>query len=287
MTEAGSNVGAPSGEYVFDVVGLGIGSATEQFVNLCTSAGFTVVAVGPNRFRLARVYRPTWATVVAACTALAAGLGLLFLLVKRTDTAEGTIIEDRSGVRLRVTGSLPAELAERIRRSLQPAGSARSALKSPEVVTVLPVLSPPAAPAVHQTFAPPVASIVTTSTDATVHKATLLGSAGTTESGATLQLPSGRSIKVGAGAVIGRAPMPDPRLPSALLYPIEDPSLSKTHLSVGASADGVWVTDLHSRNGTHLIQHGVQHQCTPGERVHVPFGAQIIAGELHILVVNS
>lgn len=283
MKGAGTTSAGVAGEYVFDVVGMGIGAATEQFVDLCTSAGYTVVAVGPNRMRLARVYRPAWASAVAVLTAVAAGLGLLFLLVKRTESAEATIVEDRAGIRLRVVGTLTADLPEQIKRTLHRSGVIAPGVAEParDQANMVP------SAITRETFAPSVVTVVTTATDETLHRASLPPPLPHTTAGALLQLAGGRVIRVGQGAVLGRAPAPDPQLPAALLHPINDMSLSKTHLSVVSAADGVLVTDHHSKNGTILVVGEVQQSCAPGQRVLAPFGAQVLAGELRISVIRA
>jgi hypothetical protein len=101
-----------------------------------------------------------------------------------------------------------------------------------------------------------------------------------------LQFADGRAIGVGAGGVLGRDPNDDPSLPGASLYPIAHPSLSKTHLSFGPIPTGVWVSDHHSTNGTVVSANGIAVSCTPGARVEAPFGAQIVAGDV-VLVVGS
>jgi hypothetical protein len=283
MKGAGTTGAAAAGEHVFDVVGMGVGAATEQFVALCTSAGYTVVAVGPNRMRLARVYRPTWASVTAALTAVAAGMGLLFLLVKRTETAEATIVEDRAGIRLRVVGTLTAELAEQIKRTLHKGGVSAPVMSGAarDQANIIP------STIARETFAPSVVSVVTTATDETLHRSSLPPPLPPPTAEAVLQLADGRVIRVGTGAVLGRSPAPDPQLPAALLHPIDDLSLSKTHLSVVSTSEGVWVTDHHSKNGTHLVVGGVQQSCAPGQRVLAPFGAHVLAGELRLSVVRA
>lgn len=101
-----------------------------------------------------------------------------------------------------------------------------------------------------------------------------------------LLFADGRSIGVGVGGVLGRDPNEDPALPGGQLHPIPDPSLSKTHLSFGPLPTGVWVLDHHSTNGTVVSTNGLTVPCTPGVRCEAPFGAQVVAGDV-VLVVGS
>lgn len=73
-------------------------------------------------------------------------------------------------------------------------------------------------------------------------------------------------------------------LPGGHLYPISDPSLSKTHLSFGPLPHGVWVLDHHSTNGTVVSANGMSMPCTPGVRVDALFGG-VIAGDVSLQVV--
>ena len=271
--------GQPSGamEQLIEVNGLGLGAASERVVQVATVHGYTVVASGPNRFRMARTYRPQWALIAAVATAVFVGLGLLFLLVKRTETGDVVVAEDRSGVKVRLTGALQPAVIDALRQALgaaSPAGAPAAAATSFQQAVVAPVVSQPAvvapavvAPVVSQPVAaaPPVVSSVRVVEP-------------------MLVFDDGRSIGVGAGGVIGRDPGADPALPGAQLYPIADPSLSKTHLSFGPLPHGVWVLDHHSTNGTVVSANGVAVPCTPGERVEAPFGARIVAGDVSMVV---
>lgn len=281
MRSADLNSVNPPGEHLIEVVGLGVGAAADAFVRLADQRGFTVVAVSPNRFRLARVYRPAWATTLAICTAPAAGLGLLFLLVKRAEGGDAVIVEDRTGVKLRLTGEIPPTLVDAARIALK--GSTATA---PIAGSVAPQDPSPKSPITQQptmavpSFAPP----PTPEAEATVHRRNLVDSL---ERGAVLVLSSGRTLQVGRGAVLGRAPSPDPQVPAAVLLAVDEPSLSKTHFTVGPLPHGVWIVDHHSTNGTSVVKGGQAIPCNPGVRAEVPFGSHLLAGELQIQVVAS
>jgi hypothetical protein len=271
MESAGLGSNVATTEHSIDVVGLGIGAAAEMFVRVSSEAGYTVVATAPNRFRLARVHRPTWASFLAVATAVFAGLGLLFLLVKRTEAGEGAIVEDRSGVKLRLTGGLPNDLVDRLRSALT-AVPQRSGT-GPTAVSFRPSGDhwPAAVATVEQ---PP----------ALLQPAPISAHTVPRTAAAILVLADGRFIAVGAGAVLGRSPSPDAQLPAAAAYAVDEPSLSKTHATFGPLPTGVWVVDHHSTNGTTVFAEGQATQCRPGVRVEAPFGSHVIAGELQILV---
>lgn len=71
----------------------------------------------------------------------------------------------------------------------------------------------------------------------------------------------GQSLIVDAKCMIGRKPdVSDPDTPGVLALPIRDDSLSvsKTHAMLGLDADGLWVMDWGSRNGTFVAPAGQQ-----------------------------
>jgi hypothetical protein len=263
-------------ERVIEVKGRGPGATSEAFVNTATEFGLTVVAAGPNRFRVARSYRPGWAVGLAIVTSLCVGLGLLFLLVKRTESADAVITEDRTGVRIRIVGNLSPSIVDRIEAAISvapaarggatatPAALAPNALPGAVPTAPYPAASPPPAP---QTFTPAVVPVAGPMTRF------------------SLVLADGRRLPVANGGVIGRNPRPDLAAPGAALVPIDDPSLSKTHLSFGPSDSGVWLVDLHSTNGTHVVLGSLTNRCEPGQRITVPAGAVVMAGDVRLTVV--
>ena len=273
MSDAGSYSAAPMGgaaavesrvgEDVIPTNGLGLGASTQRFVDVASATGYSVVATGPNRFRLARTYRPMWASVMALATAVFVGLGLFFLLVKRTETGDAVVVEDRSGVKLRLTGALHPHLVEQLRVAF---ATTQAVNAVPPAASFMPV--PACAESVHSPLPPPVVEPPRSTRP-------------------VLTFVNGRSVLVGAGGVIGCNPDVDPQLPGAQLITISDPSLSKTHVTIGPSSTGIWVVDHHSTNGTSVRSRGVVFPCTPGVRTDVPFGAQLIAGEVQISVSST
>lgn len=267
---------------VIDVMDMGVGAAAEAFVQLCSSAGFTVVALGPSQFRAARARRPQWATITAILTAIFCGLGLLLLLVKRTESADAVIVEDRTGIQMRITGALPPELMAQIRSVV-----GERSFEVPYTSSFAP--SVPVAPAAQAgtLLPPPVAPMRPAQPphiERHVHAIDAVADTVVRRQSAVLILDDGRSIEVGAGAVVGRAPSPVAEEPSAVPFPVDDPSLSRTHVSFGPRPGGVWLVDHHSTNGTVVLASGARYECRPGERVDVPFGAEVIAGEVRMMV---
>lgn len=267
-----------SAEQLIEVSKLGLGATSERFTQIAMGQGYTVVAVGPNRFRVARVYRPTWAVVAAVPTVALCGIGLLFLLVKNTETGDATITEDRTGVKVRLTGTLRSQFLTDLRSAMW-----SSEHPAPDVG--------PGAVAQRSGFAP--AAPTGTPSPMTERGGTPLVDAATVPRKSrpanriaelSLVLADGRSIAVAEGGVIGRDPSADPSMPWAALHAIPDPSLSKTHLSVGPLPKGVWILDHHSTNGTSVVSNGVKTPCTPGMRAEAPIGAQVIAGDLRMEV---
>ena len=282
MGQAGSQPGGAQ-EHLIEATGLGPGAAADRVVQVAMAHGYTVVASGPNRFRMARTYRPKWALFAAVGTAVFVGLGLLFLLVKRTETGDVVVAEDRSGVKVRLTGQLQQPVIDALRSALgsaaatsTPNSNQATAQSAPAPAAVVPAVVPVVVPAIssYQPAPPPVVQ-------PTVVQPTYVQP---TVAQAVLVLGGGQVIFVGAGGVLGRDPSLDSGASGGQLYPIADPSLSKTHLSFGPLPTGVWVQDHHSTNGTVVTANGVAAACAPGARVEAPFGAQILAGDVSLLV---
>ena len=69
-----------------------------------------------------------------------------------------------------------------------------------------------------------------------------------------MELPDGRTIEIRETTVVGRNPSPPADAPGAATVSLADhtKSVSKTHAMVQARDGLVWITDLHSTNGTVL-----------------------------------
>lgn len=99
---------------------------------------------------------------------------------------------------------------------------------------------------------------------------------------AVLRLWDGRRLTLEGLALVGRNPTTRPGEAEPLhRLTLDDPtrSVSKTHVAIGVDADGVWVTDRGSTNGT-VVQgaDGSRVECTPDVAVRVPRGATVRLG---------
>lgn len=281
MQSGGGGTG-PVMERVIEVRGRGPGASADAFVRAAGDLGLTVVATGPNRFRLARTYRPGWAVALAVVTSLCVGLGLLFLLVKRTESADAVIVEDRMGVHIRIVGSLNPAILDRLESSVtsvadpRPSGQVSAAAPHRDVPPTMPAGQPASTPASFGAAATPSFNPPTTPVVPAVSRPAAR---------VVFALSDGRRVTIANGGVVGRNPRPDLAAPGASLVPVDDPSLSKSHLTFGPSDGGVWVVDLHSTNGTSIEVGNVITRCEPGHRVSAPLGAVVIAGDVRLPVV--
>ncbi len=283
---------------------MGLGRAAESLVQIATRQGFAVAASGPNRFRFAKTFRPTWANVLTLVLAPFMGLGLLFLLVKRTEACEAILIEDRAGVRINLSGDVSPALFVAIHEELSSGES--TAIPVPMPTAFAPQAVLPLAPApTNAPYPAPIGASFSTPSftapdDRTMTVAQLAAmrlpesdrtmtvaqmAAMRTTVAPSLRFIDGRMVPVGAGLVLGRNPDADAQLPSAQLVPVNDPSLSKTHASFGPTSRGIWVQDHHSTNGTSVQLEGSTTMCQPGARVEVPIGGAVVLGEVHLAVV--
>ncbi len=73
-----------------------------------------------------------------------------------------------------------------------------------------------------------------------------------------VELPDGRRMPVAGALSFGRDPIADSAAPNTVLVPVDDPlkSMSKTHARIDLIAGEVFVTDLHSTNGTSVREPG-------------------------------
>ncbi len=100
-------------------------------------------------------------------------------------------------------------------------------------------------------------------------------------------LPDGAVVRFVADVVVGRNPVAPPQAPSATPVPLDDSarSVSKTHALIELRDGMVWVTDLHSTNGTTLTNNvGEALQCEPGVAMPVGDGWRIGFGEYSLAV---
>jgi hypothetical protein len=87
----------------------------QSFVTAAAGAnGYTLNTAGPNSLVLTRKFLPTWAIVVAIIGAFFLLLGLLFLLVRTTETLTVTLAETDGGTRVTISGLATPEMMARL-----------------------------------------------------------------------------------------------------------------------------------------------------------------------------
>ncbi|NYE96614.1 putative RDD family membrane protein YckC [Psychromicrobium silvestre] len=97
----------------------------------------------------------------------------------------------------------------------------------------------------------------------------------------------GRTAIVSGAALIGRNPSgyDSEVIDQLIAVPDESRSISKTHLHVQAAAEGLWVTDRQSTNGSAVVSaEGMVNRLTPGNAVLAPFGSTIRFGDRSLAV---
>lgn len=78
---------------------------SEVVPSLTVNGGYTLIAQDTQTLTLTKKYRPTWATVLAVLGVLFFLIGLLFLLVKETQTIILSFSPSGKGTRVMVTGA--------------------------------------------------------------------------------------------------------------------------------------------------------------------------------------
>lgn len=155
-----------------------------------------------------------------------------------------------------------------------------------------PVAAPAPAPApVPQPAAPEVSDDLPDDLEATRFSVSSRRSAGdgSLPPRIVVEVAPDRRVHVAARTLVGRQPQQDGGAPATLLR-VEDPtrSVSKTHLELLPSADGLQVTDLGSTNGSAVIAPGGQVQeLVAGRPVTVAAGWVVQAGERRLTVVGQ
>lgn len=98
---------------------------------------------------------------------------------------------------------------------------------------------------------------------------------------AMVRFDDGSVVRVPVLGLIGRDPEASAGETPDALVRLEDPQrlMSKTHASFGQDAEGVWVGDRGSRNGTQLVSPGGDVVDVPaGERMRMPVGWTVQVG---------
>jgi pSer/pThr/pTyr-binding forkhead associated (FHA) protein len=96
--------------------------------------------------------------------------------------------------------------------------------------------------------------------------------------GAILELDTGDRLPVRGALVVGRSP--DPSLGIPVRLEDRDRTISKSHFRILVEADGTWVEDLSSTNGTALrLPDGRTAVLRPGRRYPLVGGSRIRFGD--------
>ncbi|WP_203581804.1 RDD family protein [Microbacterium hibisci] len=98
---------------------------------------------------------------------------------------------------------------------------------------------------------------------------------------AMIRFDDGSIVRVPGRGLIGRDPEPAQGEQVEALVRLEDPQrlMSKTHAAFGQDADGLWVVDRGSRNGTQLVSPGGDVVDVPADQAaRVPLGWSVQVG---------
>lgn len=292
-------------------------SASEMRVRvqeaLEADTNYSVSVLGNDRLRLARSFHPNWAIVLTVLTAPLVGLGLLFLLIKRTESCDVVVVDGPTSAVLTVTGRLLPTTAATLQEVSQrdPRGGPR-ATQSDSIPAASTRRSTPAPP--PRVAAPP--SGVRTEHSLLAPPPKIDEPAGkrwatTVQVGRERSDPtesSDDSTRCPEDATRARGAQPVRRpvglcingstaidlLPGRPVYVGRDPSgdgdcialgdgdlrVSKTHLRVWLDGTEVRFVDLHSTNGSVLIAPGgVELRATPGEANVLQAGSVVRFGD--------
>lgn len=256
--------------------GLGAHQATQAIVDvLGARPGLTVREVAPGRISASASRRPTWALLACLATIWIAGLGLFFLLVRRTEAGEITVTDGPRGCVITLPPFLDAATVAAVTEALAPAAagvpappSVRSddpddALEDRTIArgdALLLLPPPPTAPAAIP--APPVTGPAL---------AELRFAAGTV------------LVEAGVPVVLGRDPSPVAH-GVVRTVPGDASSISKSHLRAAFDGTEVVVEDLGSTNGSAIRRDGVEAPLVPGVGVAVGAGDVVLMGALTFTV---
>ncbi len=111
--------------------------------------------------------------------------------------------------------------------------------------------------------------------------APVTGPVGSRRAQAMIRFDDGSILRVPARGLIGRDPEPAAGEQVEALVRLEDPQrlMSKTHAAFGQDAEGLWVADRGSRNGTQLVSPGGDVVDVPADQAaRVPVGWSVQVG---------
>ncbi|MDY0910320.1 RDD family protein [Microbacterium sp. CFBP9034] len=145
---------------------------------------------------------------------------------------------------------------------------------------VAPSAAPPAAPPAAAPRVAPLPAPAAPPAEV-VQAAGSAPAAGLRRAQAMVRFDDGSVLRVPVLALIGRDPDAAAGETADALVRLEDPQrlMSKTHAAFGQDAEGVWVSDRGSRNGTQLLSPGGDLVDVPvGDRMRVPLGWTVQVG---------
>lgn len=214
------------------------------------------------------------------------GLGLLFFLIKRTESCTLTVADGPTGALVTVGGRMATHDLERVRSwlvdpgavSVVDEGSMPAAASEPDAPTPEPDAPTPL---------PVPRPIATAVPDDAGHTA---ARPGRSIPQPRVRFDDGHTVPVDPAIFVGRDPaLPDSHsVGSAALVRVPAPcmSVSKTHLAVRFIDGCLWVEDLHSTNGTSVRSvTGEQVPVPPGSPVPLAVGSVVQLGERTFEVV--
>lgn len=97
-----------------------------------------------------------------------------------------------------------------------------------------------------------------------------------------LVFDTGQRAVLGNSLVVGRQPSPLPHLADAatFTYPDQTKLVSKNHFAIGHDAEGIWVEDTSSANGTVIANTaGDEQALTAGQRTRIAVGSTVRFGD--------
>ncbi|MEN9506916.1 MAG: hypothetical protein RI958_2842 [Actinomycetota bacterium] len=253
-----------------------VGEATETVLREADRAGYGSIATGRNSFRFTHIRRRP-------------------LFTSSVETFDLSVIDRRGGVSVHLHGTIWIPLLEFLHRRLHHDGHRSNPTSLPADLRQTALPGPPNRPGGAMTSQPIAAApswtlppTIETSPFADAEPTVLRPRADSPTVGdgvPVVHFSNGDTRSLADGELaIGRDPSVDPQRPSARVVRIDDLSLSRTHLLVGADSGTVWVIDRHSTNGTWIEAGGQTRQCAPGVCTPVPSGGTVLFGGQHFVV---
>lgn len=242
-------------------------------------ADLAVHEVAPGRITIARARRPAWAVALCVATIWLAGLGLLFLLVRRTQSGELLVTDGPRGCLL----VLPPLVDMATMRSLENALRSTSAFPAIAGADLLVDRSDSADELADGLDGRTVARIDRPS-DPALAPIVAPSAVATQPSGVELRFADGVVVvEAGRPVVLGRDPSPRGAAEGRVV-PGDAATVSKSHLLVAFDGTTVTVEDLGSTNGSWVHRAGVAEPLLPGAPAPVGDGDQVVIGSVTFVV---